>query len=109
MGAGIEDFGSIRAAFVGGDITVVALYIEGQPVRSATAAQRQSILQNRGHRIMHIPDVDVRVTPSATLPDLSLVGRPADAVQQSGFARRMVRDACSDDLTGLEIGDLHSP
>jgi hypothetical protein len=32
MCAGIEDFGSIRAVLVGCDVTVIALYIEGQPV-----------------------------------------------------------------------------
>src|SRR5437763_12315938 len=51
----------------------------------------------------------MRVTPAAALPDLGLVGRPADAVQQSRIAGRMVRDARRDDLSGLEVGDLHSP
>jgi hypothetical protein len=32
VGAGIEDFGSVAAAFVGRDITIAALYIEGQPM-----------------------------------------------------------------------------
>ena len=32
MRAGIEDFGSVRAVFVGGNISVVALYVEGEPV-----------------------------------------------------------------------------
>src|ERR1700739_962398 len=101
MGAGIEDFGSIRAVFVGRDIPVVALYVEGQPVRSAAAAQRQPVLQDRGHRITHIPDVDMRVAPAATLPYLGLVRRPPDPVQQSSIARRMVWDAGGDDLTSL--------
>ena len=32
VGAGIEDFGSIAAVFVGRNIGVIAFYIEGQPV-----------------------------------------------------------------------------
>src|SRR5947208_3455437 len=51
----------------------------------------------------------MRVTPAPTLPYLGLVGRPADPVQQSSLAGRMIRDDCSDYLTGLEVGDLHSP
>ena len=37
MGAEVKDFGAVGAAFAGRDITVIACYIEGQPVRSATA------------------------------------------------------------------------
>src|SRR5436309_15352247 len=51
----------------------------------------------------------MRVTPAAALNDLGLVGRRADAVQQSRIAGRMVRDARGEDLSGLEVGDLHSP
>jgi hypothetical protein len=32
VGTGIEDFGSVTAVFVGRDITIIALYIEGQPM-----------------------------------------------------------------------------
>src|SRR5262245_60934755 len=51
----------------------------------------------------------MRVIPAAALPDLGLVGSPTDAVQQPRIAGRMIRDARSDDLAGLQIGDLHSP
>src|SRR5215469_1032027 len=42
VGAGVKDFGAVAAAFAGRDVTVIACYIEGQPVRSATAFQCQS-------------------------------------------------------------------
>src|SRR3954451_4417358 len=51
----------------------------------------------------------MRVIPAAALPDLSLVGCPANAVQQPRIAGWMIRDARGDDLTCLQIGDLHSP
>jgi hypothetical protein len=44
MGAGVKDFGSLRAVFAGCDIPVVASYIEGQPLRSVAASQGQSFL-----------------------------------------------------------------
>jgi len=38
----------------------------------------------------------MRVTPATILPDLGLVGSPADPVQQSSFGGRMIRDARGD-------------
>src|SRR6267142_936103 len=51
----------------------------------------------------------MRVTPTTILPDLSLVRCPADSVQQPSIALRMNRNVRGDDLTRLEVGDLHSP
>src|ERR1700730_16649885 len=51
----------------------------------------------------------MRVAPAAIQPDLCLVGSPADSVQQSSIALRVIRNTCGDDLTGSDIGDLHSP
>src|SRR5260370_34520883 len=76
----IKDLGSVVAVFVRRDIAVIAVDREGQPVRAAAAAQRQRLLHDRGHRISHIPDIDVRIAWGAALPDLVLIGCPADSV-----------------------------
>jgi hypothetical protein len=44
MCAGIKDLGSVGTVLVGRNITVIASYIEGQPVRSVAASQGQSFL-----------------------------------------------------------------
>src|SRR5262249_21166260 len=65
VGIGVKDFGAVAAAFAGRDIAVIACCIEGQPVRSAAAFQCQSLFENRGHRIIHCPDINMRVIPAA--------------------------------------------
>src|SRR5690348_14905582 len=56
VAAGVEDFGRVGAVLARRDITIAAVDVEGQPVRPAAAAQAQLVLQNRGHRIAHVPD-----------------------------------------------------
>src|SRR5204862_4944789 len=61
------------------------------------------------HRLAHVPDIDMRVLPIAALPDLALIGRPADPVHQSRTLARALRQFGGDDAAGLQVGDLHAP
>src|SRR5215469_6870434 len=109
MSVGVKDLGSVGAVFAGRHIAVISLYVEGQPVRSVAASQGQPLSHDGSHWIGHTPDVNARVIPRAVLPDLALIGGPADPMQQAGVARRVVLNICGDDPTRLEVGDLHPP
>src|ERR671938_500001 len=98
MCSGVEYFRPFLTVLVWRDIGIIPLYIERQPVRSATAAQRQSFLQDRSHWIRHVPNINVRIAPGAALPYFPLVGRPADSMQQSGIALRVLGNIRRDDL-----------
>src|SRR6516225_6440648 len=109
VGMGVKDFGTVAAVFAGPDIAVIACCIKGQPVRSATAFQCQSLFENRGHRIIHCPDINMRIIPAAALPHLFLIGGPTNPVQQPRVPGWVIGEARGNDLAGLEIDDLHSP
>src|SRR5215472_5290857 len=50
------------------------------------------------------------IIPGTTLPYLTLIRRPTNSMQQSNITRRrMIRNIRGDDLTRLQIANLHSP
>src|SRR5256885_13097662 len=91
MRASIENLCPVVAALVRRTLAVIAPDREGQPVRAAAAAQRPCLFEDGRHRLAHVPDIDMRVLPIAALPDLALIGGPADAVHQAGTLARALR------------------
>src|SRR5262249_32724833 len=109
MCTSVEYFCPLIPVLVRCNITIVPFYIERQPVRSPTASQHQFFLQNRNHRIQHIPNKNVRVVSRTALPYFALVRTPTNDVQQSRITLRMIWNIRRDDPSCLEIGNLHSP
>src|SRR5262245_32567433 len=109
MRPGIEDFSPVVAVLIRCNVGVIALDRKGQPVGPMAAAQGNGFLEEWGHRIARVPDIDMRISPITALPDLALVGRPADPVHQTGTVVWMLCKFSGRNAAGVQIGNLHAP
>src|SRR5215475_1102826 len=109
MGADVKYLGSVVAALVGRHIRVITVDREGHPVRAFAAAHGEPLFEARRHWVRRVPYEYMRIPRAAAVPDLALVGRETDAVQQPGRPARVIRNRRGDDLAGLDVGDLHPP
>src|SRR5215472_8039473 len=109
MRSGIEDFGPVVAVLIRCNVGVIALDRKGQPVGAMAAAQGSGLLEDRSHRIAHVPDIDMRISPITALPDFGLVGRPADPVHQTRTVVWMLCKFSGRNAAGVQTGNLHAP